>query len=237
MKKALVIQHVASEGLGNLEPVLIKSGYEINFIRLWLDDFSKFDPIKPDLMVVLGGPIGVYNRDKFPLLDKEINFIKMRTKFKNLPTLGICLGSQIIAHTLGANIYPGQNGFELGYHQLTNLDGSSLFSNLNQNELKVLHWHGDTFDLPPGTKRYASSKQYINQAYATENFKIMGLQFHLEVAPTEFEGWLISNAPELLSDPQINIAELRSDNLKYGIPLQEFAIKFWTTWINQINKG
>lgn len=233
--KALIIQHVASEGLGNLEPVLAEFGFELEYIRLWRDDFSNYDPLSADLLIVLGGPIGVYNQDIYPVLTNEIEFVKKRTANPNLPTLGICLGSQIIAHTLGAKVTQGRNGFELGFHPLTNIDVSKpYFAELSHAGLKVLHWHGDTFDIPSGAGLVASSKQYPHQAYVSANHKILGLQFHLEVQPQDFEEWLISNAPELMSDSSIDICQLRSDNLQNAPQLQEHAVSFWRAWLKLV---
>ena len=232
--QALIIQHVASEDLGNLKPVLVEAGFSLEYIRLWRDDFSNFDPLTPDLMVVLGGPIGVYNTDLYPVLAREIEFVRKRTANPDLPTLGICLGSQIIAHTLGAKVVHGQNGFELGFHPLQIKSDTAYFKPLTAPDLKVLHWHGDTFEIPPQTNLMASSAQYPHQAYASDNHKILGLQFHLEVTPDSFEEWLIANAPELLADSSVSISQLRADNLTYAIPLQQHADQFWKEWVHLV---
>ncbi len=230
--QALIIQQVATEDIGNLKPILNKYGFKLNYIRLWADNFNDFDPQQPDLLIILGGPLGVYNMDIYPKLKEEINFVKKRLTNLELPTLGICLGAQIIAYTLGSKVYPGPVK-ELGFGEISLIDQSKniFFNTLTNNQLKVLHWHGDTFDLPPGTNLLGSSKHYPHQAFCSNNQKILGLQFHLEVLADDFEEWLITNIDELTKE-QINIPQMRSEALIYLQELHPYAVKFWSDWLN-----
>lgn len=228
--QALVIQHLAGEDLGNLKEVLLNRGFEITTIRVWKDNFKNFDPINPDLLVILGGPIGVNNIDTFPILQDEIDFITKRTKNPSLATIGICLGSQMIAHTLGAEVHKG-HGAEIGWKKIMTKSNNKYeyFNKLDNHE--VLHWHGDTFKIPQGYTLMASSEQYPNQAYVSANHKIMGLQFHLEVKPEDFEGWLITSVGELLDEPE-QISKMRHDAKTVGAELQMVAKQFWNEWLN-----
>src|SRR5690606_19806428 len=137
------------------------------------------------LLVILGGPIGVYETQDYPFLQQEIDLLKVRLE-QNLPTLGICLGAQLIAHALGADVYAGPHK-EIGWSKLT-LSQAKNNPLTALNESKVLHWHGDTFDLPANAELLASSTLYSNQAFRVGN-NILALQFHAEVAAASLEKW------------------------------------------------
>ena len=113
MKTAAIIQHIAIETIGTLGPVLEKLGYSSTVYLAGRDNLADLDPLKPDLGVVMGGPIGVYDADDYPFLYTELRWLRERLA-ADLPTLGICLGSQLIAEALGARVYPG-HGTELGW--------------------------------------------------------------------------------------------------------------------------
>jgi GMP synthase (glutamine-hydrolysing) len=105
MKTAIAIRHVHFEDLGSLEPALERAGYRIRYADYGVDDIAALDPVAPDLVVVLGGPIGAYEDDLYPNLKHELNLLEMRLG-ANRPTIGICLGAQLMARALGARVYP-----------------------------------------------------------------------------------------------------------------------------------
>ena len=194
---AHVIQHIAFEHLGNLEPVLRKHGYGIDTLMAGVDDLSPISNDDPDLLVVLGGPIGVYETDAYPYLETELQLIRDRIVRKR-PVLGICLGCQLIARALGADVYPGGTK-EIGWAPLEihgDVEGNVLAP--MQDAPQVLHWHGDTFELPAGATRLASSAVYPNQAFSYGH-NLLALQFHLEVEPEALESWYLGHAHEIAS--------------------------------------
>ena len=192
-KKALVIQHLAFEGLGTLEPALTEAGYSIEIIHA--GDLSS-SQAQPELLIILGGPIGVYENSEYPFLNLELDFIQHRLQHQ-LPILGICLGAQLIARTLGASVFPG-NYKEIGWSKLTNPHNlkTNPIAPLFEGETQVLHWHGDTFDLPEGATRLASSEHYENQAFSIGKH-CLGLQFHPEVMELGMEKWFVGHACEI----------------------------------------
>jgi GMP synthase (glutamine-hydrolysing) len=148
LSTAAVIRHVAFEDLGVLAPVLAARGISARYFEAGVDDLGAIERDAPDLLVVLGGPIGVYDEPLYPFLGGEIALIERRLR-ASAPTLGICLGAQLIARAAGARVYPGTPK-EIGFSPLTlTPDGeASCLGELKPAAYNVLHWHGDTFDLP-----------------------------------------------------------------------------------------
>ena len=209
-KTIYAIQHLAFEDLGILEDTFYELGYRVRYFEAGVDDLKPALEFE-GLTIILGGPIGVYETEDYPFLNDEINYLQQRLA-KNLPTLGICLGAQLIAHALGANVYAGHQK-EIGWSQLTlaSVENNPLIPLENT---AVLHWHGDTFDLPEGSELLASSDIYPNQAFRVGQ-NILALQFHVEVASDSMEKWLIGHTCELRK-AGFNIQDLRFDNFKYG---------------------
>src|SRR3990170_94676 len=146
MKHAIAIRHVAFEDAGTLEDVLEGRGIELRYLEAGIDDLT---PAKDaDLLVVLGGPIGIYEVERYPFLKGELATIEAAVA-KGTPVVGICLGAQALAAVLAARVYPNSRK-ELGWGPLT-LTKDGAESPLGAlSGFDVLHWHGDTFDLPAG---------------------------------------------------------------------------------------
>lgn len=227
-KTIYAIQHLAFEDLGALEDVLYELGFRVRYFEAGVEDLSKALEYT-GLTIILGGPIGVYEANDYPFLQQEIDLLKLRLD-KKLPTLGICLGAQLIAHALGAKVYAGHVK-EIGWSTLD-------IRYANQNLLTplantpVLHWHGDTFDLPEQATLLASSNIYSNQAFQIGS-NILALQFHIEVANESLEKWLIGHSCELRK-ASINIPQLRQDNLKYAPNLAPIAAEILSNFMRQI---
>lgn len=216
-KTIYAIQHLAFEDLGSLEDIFYDLGYRVRYFEAGIDDLSKaFN--HEGLTIILGGPIGVYETDDYPFLNNEITLLKARLS-KNLPTIGICLGAQLIAHALGARVYAGHQK-EIGWSVL-DIRYATKNILLPLTDTPVLHWHGDTFDLPQNAVLLASSDIYSNQAFQYGE-KILALQFHLEVAADSLEKWLIGHTCELRK-AKINIPALRADNQNYAATLETAA--------------
>lgn len=232
-RTVLAIQHVACEDLGSLETALRRFGFAIETIDATVANLQGFDPLRPDLLVVLGGPIGVYEVDAYPFLDDEIALIRARLAAER-PTLGICLGAQLIAKALGADIYPGTQGKEIGWAPISAGKDAAPYSALvgiAATQLPVLHWHGDTFDLPPGCRHLVATAAYPNQAFALGRH-VLALQFHLEVSALGMERWFVAHAGEL-GQQRIDVPRLRAQSRQYAPALQTAAALFWNQWLKE----
>lgn len=211
------IQHLAFEDLGALEDTFYQLGFRVRYVEAGVDDLRKALEHE-GLTVILGGPIGVYETADYPFLTQEIELLKQRLA-RNLPTLGICLGAQLIAHALGAKVYAGAQK-EIGWSSLEiKLVTQNPLASLQ--DIPVLHWHGDTFDLPEQAELLASSDLYPHQAFKLGN-NILALQFHIEVAVDAMEKWLIGHTSEL-RHAKIDIPNLRADNQRFAPTLEQHS--------------
>jgi GMP synthase (glutamine-hydrolysing) len=230
-KKVIAIRHVLYEDLGSFESVLLKRGFEIQYLDAGVDDLNIIKENSPEVLFILGAPLGVYDSDDYPFLNEEIDIIKNRID-ENLPIFGICLGSQLIAKAMGADVYFGGTK-EIGWKpiELSNFGMLSPLEVFEENPF-VLHWHGDTFDLPKGAQRLASTDLYPNQAFMSgEN--IMAVQFHPEVTRINLERWFIGH---LLSMKlaEISVQLLRSDTIKFADVQEKIAQEFLNNWLNEL---
>ena len=211
-RTALAIRHVAFEDLGVWREVLAARDYGFAYVEAGVDDMADPALLSADFLIVLGGPVGVYETDVYPFLVEEIETIRRRLE-QQKPILGVCLGAQLLATALGARVAPGP-GKEIGYApvDLTEAGRASALARLE--DLPVLHWHGDNCGLPPGAERLASTALCPVQAFRAGP-AALGLQFHLEVDPSRIETWLIGHTAELGGagiDPRV----LRADALRLG---------------------
>lgn len=203
--KAVAIRHLAFEDLGLFEPVLVEAGFTVRYCDVGIDAVDS--AAAADLLLVLGGPIGAYEEDKYPFLTAEIALLEARLAARR-PTLGICLGAQLMAHALGARVYPGP-AKEIGFAPITLTEAGRASCLAPLGHTPVLHWHGDTFDLPDGATLLASTAICTQQAFAFGRNAI-GFQFHPEAGAPGFERWLIGHTAELAATG-INIPALRAD--------------------------
>ena len=228
MSNIVARRHVAFEDAGTIASLLGRRGVAIEYVDAGVDDLLAVEAAAPDLLVVLGGPIGVYETDRYPFLVDEINLIEQRLA-SGRPMLGICLGAQLIARAAGCRVYPGPRK-EIGYApiELTSDGMASPLCALQKSNFNVLHWHGDTFDLPSGATRLASSSVTQNQAFSLGP-EVLALQFHIEAEPARFEQWLIGHAAEIAA-AGIDTGELRRQNALYGPMVAaagQVALKDW----------
>jgi GMP synthase (glutamine-hydrolysing) len=222
-----VLRHVAFEDLGSLNTSVAAASRVMAIYEAPTDNLDALQFDSEDLLVVLGGPIGVYEDRRYPFLKAELQVIE-RALRAGSSVLGICLGAQLMARVLGARVYPGTRK-EIGFGpvQLTEAGLHSPLATLGV--LPVLHWHGDTFDLPIGAKRLAASTLYENQAFSAGD-RILGLQFHLEVDPATIELWLVGHANELAA-AGIELAAIRRDAVSHGSTLPQIARAVFASWI------
>ena len=189
--RLLLLQHTATEGPGLLAGVVAGAGAEMVTVRL---DRGEALPSPQGWagVVVMGGPMGVHDGAAYPWLRTEITWLAGAVT-AGLPVLGVCLGAQLLAASLGAAVTAGPSP-EIGVGDVT-LTADGLGDALLGPEgerVPVVHWHGDTFAIPPGAVRLASSDRYRNQAFRRGD-RVYGLQFHLEVDDEVAAAW----APEL----------------------------------------
>lgn len=198
MAPVIVFRHVPHEGLGTIASVLSRYGFSPRTV-----DIARGRPALPPVkslagLIVMGGPMGVYEQDRFPFLKRELDYIR-KAIAADKPVLGICLGSQLIARALGARVYPNGKK-EIGWYRVhLTAEGQKdpLMNGAEAPRAKaprakapwVFQWHGDTFDLPQGARRLASSPLCQNQAFRFGQ-NVYGLQYHLEVDGPMILDWL-----------------------------------------------
>jgi len=216
---ALAIRHVAFEDLGSLGRVLRARGFKIGYRDAGLHGLGALDALKPDLLVVLGGPIGAYEENIYPFLRDELRLIERRLAAKR-PVLGICLGAQLMARALGARVYPGPRK-EIGWAPLclTAEGARGPLKHLAPDKTRVLHWHGDTFDLPQGAVPLASTEICANQAFGLGKHAL-ALQFHAEAVGKNIERWLIGHACEIAAAPGVTPESLRNQTARFAPALE-----------------
>ncbi|GAB3384324.1 type 1 glutamine amidotransferase [Azotobacter armeniacus] len=231
MKTVIAIRHVAFEDLGVFAPVLEEAGYHIRYVDpgiMSTSELAALDVESPELLVVLGAPIGAYDEATYPFLLAELELLARRLRCGK-PLLGICLGAQLIARALGAKVAP-MGVKEIGFAslRLTAEGTASCIGHLGDNGT-VLHWHGDMFELPPGATRLARTDICPNQAFMLGN-TVLGLQFHLEADPARIEQWLIGHAAEL-SAAKVDPVEIRRQAKDAGEELRRCGQQVLRDWL------
>lgn len=187
MKSALIVRHVPYEGCAGYRAPVEAAGYVIDRIDVTDPAFATADLTAPDLLIVMGGPMGVYDVVDHPWIPGEIAALSRRLA-ADRPTLGICLGAQMMAAALGAEVYKGDGGCEIGFAPI-NLSPDVASPLRHVAGVPVLHWHGDTFDLPAGTELLATTARYRQGFRRGSN--LLALQFHAEMGEdARFEAWL-----------------------------------------------
>lgn len=144
--KALIIRHVPHEGVAGYREPIESAGFLVDRIDVTDPAFPTLDLCEPDLLIMMGGPMGVYEQAQYPWIACQLKQLARRLA-ADRPTLGVCFGAQMIAAALGADVYAGPRK-EVGFHPVTVLDPASPLRHLA--DVPVLHWHGDTFTLPEG---------------------------------------------------------------------------------------
>jgi GMP synthase (glutamine-hydrolysing) len=233
-RTCIALRHVPFEDLGFFADVLLARGIRVAYCEAPLDDLSAADLRACDLLVLLGGPIGVYERDSYPFLNAEIALAEERLA-SGKPLLGICLGSQIMAAALGADVYPGNRGKEIGWGPLalTPSGNASPLAHLVGEKTCVLHWHGDSFDLPKGATLLASTERYRHQAFA-HGAAALAVQFHPEVTAKGLEGWFVGHCCEIAATPGIDVKALRAATLRHAPALQRQGKAFFEAWLDSV---
>ena len=196
--RAHYLQHVPFEGLGSMESWLQNAGYEMSCTRFF--ESGVLPPVDSfDLLVIMGGPMSVNDEQAYPWLVNEKLFIQSVVE-AGIPTLGVCLGAQLIASALGGDVFPNTVK-EIGWWPIEAVDEASSSEPSTfrfPRDIDVFHWHGETFSLPDGAIRTAQSRGCQNQAFQFGGH-VIGLQFHLETTPASARAIVESCRDELVA--------------------------------------
>ncbi len=209
------LQHVPFEGLGHIDTWARQHGHPISATALFGGQ-----PLPPlpafDLLVVMGGPMGVYDTDAHPWLIHEKRFLEQALAAQK-KILGICLGAQLLADVLGAKVYRNRHK-EIGWHVVSRAAGAqgAPWTALFPESFFAFHWHGDTFDLPTGAVHLARSEACPHQAFFCPP-GLLGLQFHLESTAESIDQLIANCGQELVPGPYIqNPVDIRGQGERIG---------------------
>lgn len=219
-----VIRHLCFEGLGTLADELDRLGLAFDYLDPPTDEVGSAR--EAEVLIVMGGPISVNDSDRFPFLVDVIDAIRHRIA-NRLPTLGICLGAQLIARAMEAAVVP-MAAPEIGWQSLT-LTPRGQASPLRHLATPVLHWHGETFDVPRGAQALASTPACPNQAFAVGDHTL-ALQFHIEVSAAHLEHWLVGHIHEL-DHVGIDVEGLREDARRYAADSTAQGARLLAEWL------
>ncbi|MDH5518018.1 MAG: glutamine amidotransferase [Gammaproteobacteria bacterium] len=231
MKTAVVIRHVAYNGLGLFNRVLELAGYDVIYMDAGVADFSRRITIEADIMVVLDGPVSINEMAKYPYLVNELQLVEYRLQ-NNLPVFGIGLGAEIMAKALGASVYP-MHEKECGWQEVLLRTGNSLLEPLRGRQL--LHWHNESFALPDNAQLLASTAKCEVQAFSYE--RSLALQFHMEIEMKKIEQWILGHAIEIQNQGSHCLNYLREGAENNGALLEERARLVMQNWLQTLDSS
>ena len=222
MKKAVVLKHVEFEGPSRIATLLAERECSIDTRSLYRGDPVPTRLSQDQLLIVMGGPMGVADLDRaeFPFLKREVELLVSCLAIGS-PVLAVCLGAQLLAHAAGARVYPMKAGdqrkYEVGWAPVRFRQESKepVLAGVPA-EATLLHWHGDTFDLPRNSQLLASTEACQNQAYRLGQ-RSFGLQFHCETTPQDVEAWIAADDGFMTAANGDSAADaLRRDTARYS---------------------
>lgn len=231
--RVAVVRHVAFEDLGSLADLFASRGWSVTYIEAPVADWASFDPLEPELLVVLGGPIGVHEDDVYPFLKHEIAAVEKRLA-ADKPTLGICLGAQVIARALGARVYPNVEK-EIGWSPLivTKAGLASPVRYLAAEHTFMFHWHGDTFDLPKDATLLAGTGVCPHQIFSWGKHTL-AFQCHPEVVGNDLEKWFVGHTVEIATTKSLHVPGLRADTKRYAAALERQGRACFSEWLDSL---
>ncbi|MCS7173657.1 MAG: gamma-glutamyl-gamma-aminobutyrate hydrolase family protein [Armatimonadetes bacterium] len=232
MAEVLVVQHAEVEAPGLLGEVLRARGHGLRVLHPYRGDPIPKPPLMAAGLVLLGGPMGVYEQDRYPFLRAELQLLEDAVS-QGKPVLGVCLGSQLLAAALGAQVRPGP-GLELGWHPVR-LEAAAaedpLFAGLPRS-FWAFHWHGDVFDLPDGAIWLARSERTLYQAFRYGE-GAYGLLFHLEVTEAMVRA-MVRAFPQDLERAGIDPEAVSSEAERYAPALRDLGLRVFGRWAEHL---
>ncbi|SDS32111.1 GMP synthase-Glutamine amidotransferase [Halopseudomonas xinjiangensis] len=201
--RAHYLQHAPFEGLGSIEDWLRDKGYGITATQLYSDDLLP-SLREVDLLIVMGGPMSVNEEAQYPWLEREKAFIRGVID-AGIPVLGVCLGAQLIANVMGSRVFANSER-EIGWFPVEAVEHDKADVFRFPARATVLHWHGETFEMPYGAVHLARSEACSNQAFQLGR-NVIGLQFHLEATPRLLEEFIESSGGDLEPSRYVQSAE------------------------------
>jgi len=198
-----ILQHVSYESPGLITDWAKEKKFSVNFTRFYEDERL---PLRDnfDLLVIMGGPMNIYEKDKYPWLVREKAFLQTCFAAKK-KILGICLGSQLLADALGATVFPNKEK-EIGWFPIHKNGSHKLLKLFSDSAISAFHWHGDTFDLPTGANLLFSSEATKNQGFVFDN-KVFGLQFHWEINRESLDSLILNSSGDLTPGKYVQTGE------------------------------
>lgn len=235
MTEICVLQHIACETLGTIEQVLLNGGLTPRYVRLF-----DGEPVPKRLgrdvcgLIVMGGPMGVYEQDRYPHLGDEMHLIESALK-EEMPIFGTCLGSQLLASVLGADVLRGERK-EIGWHQVALSEGAAadaIWAPLTEAGTQAqafiaFHWHGDVFALPAGAVQLASTTITPCQAFV-HGGHAYGTLFHMEVTEKIIRDLVVTFAQELRQE-ELDGAEIVAASTTHLAQLQSRGRAVFEGW-------
>jgi len=233
--KIYVLQNHPVENLGTIAEALEGAALAWQYVRV-----HEGHRVPPEMrgaggLIVMGGPMAVYQADKYPFLRDEMRLIEQAIT-EDIPVLGVCLGAQIVAAALGARVIKNPAGREIGWHRVTLTDPAKddrLFHGVAQT-ITPFHWHGDIFDLPSSAVSLASSEKTPCQAFRYGS-STYALQFHLEVTP-ESVAAMAAQWPRELEKENISATEMISSTSSNSSELASIGEAVFGRWAGPIQK-
>jgi GMP synthase (glutamine-hydrolysing) len=228
MAEVLVLQHDALEPLGTIENALRRAGLRHRYLRCHQGETAPLDIQAFAGLIVLGGSMGVYEEAQYPFLTQELRLIEQALSH-SLPTLGVCLGGQLLAAALGASVQPGGQR-EIGWHPVTfteNAAEDALWRG-TRSPFTGFHWHGDFFELPAGATSLAFSARTPCQAFRFRS-NVYSFQFHLEVTEAIIQNWTAAFAAEL-TEAGLEAATILGGMTEHLTPMQQIAQEVFGRW-------
>jgi GMP synthase (glutamine-hydrolysing) len=234
MEEVLVFQHDPFEDLGLFANVLDRKNTSHRTVRLFHGETPGDDWRNLAALIILGGPMNVDDEEQFPFLRWEKRIIRAALE-ESVPMLGICLGAQLIAASLGSAVYDGPVR-EIGWSPVSLTPHGQVDSLLGYlpESPTVFQWHSQTFDLPAGAVCLACSTQYKTQAFRFGKL-VYGLQFHIEVTAGMIERWIGERSKELARTPYACAEKIKADSRIYSEPLRYYGERFFTKFLQRIS--
>jgi len=232
-KHWLVVRHVEHEHLGSLASALDAQAIEHRYLDIFRDGALPVTAADLDGLIIMGGPMGVYEQDAYAFVRPELHLIRQAID-AGLPVVGICLGAQMIAAALGSRVFASGKK-EIGWYPLRSVAAQDGFAGALPEAFMGFHWHGDTFDLPPGAVRLFESDLFPQQGFRWRN-NVLALQFHFEVNRQMIGEWLADDGcrKEIAGVPGLSAAKILSDTEAHCASLEKLSEKYFTNILQQL---